>query len=78
MEINSRVQKLKDSFQSSTRNQASNDQERFRPLVVLEFASTANTAAVEWLLAKLQAPRTSGGADLIVQTLYLEHNSVSI
>ncbi|KAK7114042.1 anoctamin-10-like isoform X2 [Littorina saxatilis] len=46
----------------------------FEPLVVLEFTASANQAAIEWLLAKLQAPKTEGGADLLVRTLFLQHN----
>ncbi|KAL8590559.1 hypothetical protein ACOMHN_010995 [Nucella lapillus] len=50
------------------------DGDGFEPLVVLEFSATANRASVEWLLAKLQAPKNDGGADLLVRTLYLQHN----
>ena len=50
--------------------------ERFEPLVVLEFTASVNQAAVEWLLAKLQATKTEGGADLLVRTLYLQHSKV--
>lgn len=50
----------------------------FEPLVVLEFSATAKRSSVEWLLAKLQALKTDGGADLAVRTLYIEHSSVSI
>ena len=50
--------------------------EGFEPLVVVEFCSTANRAAIEWLLAKLQAPKAEGGADLMVKTIYLQHNQV--
>ncbi|XP_025115852.1 anoctamin-10-like isoform X2 [Pomacea canaliculata] len=47
----------------------------FEPLVVLEFSATAKRSSVEWLLAKLQALKTDGGADLAVRTLYIEHSS---
>ena len=50
--------------------------EGFEPLVVLEFGASASQAAVEWLLAKLQAPKAECGADLQVRTLYLQHNEV--
>ena len=52
--------------------------EGFEPQVVLEFTASVNQAAVEWLLAKLQASKTEGGADLLVQTLYLQHNKVGM
>jgi hypothetical protein len=52
--------------------------EGFQPLVVLEFSSTANQAAIEWLLARLQASKAEGGADLQVQTIYLQHNKVGL
>ncbi|XP_076469923.1 anoctamin-10-like isoform X2 [Babylonia areolata] len=52
--------------------------EGFESLVVLEFNTTASRAAIEWLLARLQAPKAEGGADLLVRTLYLQHNKETV
>ena len=43
-------------------------EEPFEPLVIIEFSPKTDAAAKEWLTAKLQAPKTSGGAELTVRT----------
>lgn len=55
-------------------HKSGSDGEKVEPLVVLEFSASASQAAIEWLMAKLQAPKADGGADLYVQTIYLQHN----
>ena len=54
--------------QTSTQN--------FQPLVIIQFSATAKQAAIEWLVAKLQASRSSGGAELEVSAVVMHHNKV--
>lgn len=44
---------------------------RFRPYVVLEFAVGAKQPAIEWMISKLQASESSGGADLEVSAMVM-------
>ena len=48
----------------------------FEPLVVLEFAVNTKQAAVEWVIAKLQASGDNNGADLCVAAMVMQHNQV--
>lgn len=48
----------------------------FQPLVVIQFSSTAKQAAIEWLVAKLQATRATGGAELEVTAVVMHHTKV--
>lgn len=48
----------------------------FEPLVVLEFAVNTKQAAIEWMIAKLQAPSDKNGADLCVTAMVMQHNQV--
>ena len=48
----------------------------FQPLVVIQFSSTAKQAAIEWLVAKLQATRATGGAELEVTAVVMHHIKV--
>ena len=50
----------------------------FEPLVIIEFKPQTLAAAQEWLTAKLQAPRSDNGAELIVKTNTFQHSKVSI
>ncbi|VDI33474.1 Hypothetical predicted protein [Mytilus galloprovincialis] len=51
----------------------------FQPLVIIQFSTSSKQAAIEWLVAKLQATRASGGAELEVSTVVMHHNqSVSV
>ncbi|XP_005096666.1 anoctamin-10 isoform X2 [Aplysia californica] len=50
----------------------------FEPLVILEFKPKSKQAAQEWLTAKLQAPRTERGAELIVKTNTSENSKETI
>jgi len=52
------------------------DGARFEPLVVLEFAMNVKQAAIEWMMAKLQAPPERNGADLCVSAMVMQHNQV--
>lgn len=54
------------------------DQGNFQPLVIIQFSSTAKQAAIEWLVAKLQASRASGGAELEVSAVVMHHNKETI
>lgn len=48
----------------------------FEALVVLEFAVNTKQAAVEWMIAKLQASNGENGADLSVTAMVMQHNQV--
>lgn len=48
----------------------------FEPLVVLEFAMNTKQAAIEWVIAKLQASNDKNGADLCVTAMVMQHNQV--
>lgn len=48
----------------------------FEPLVVLEFAVNTKQAAIEWMIAKLQASGEENGADLSVTAMVMQHNQV--
>lgn len=50
---------------------------RFRPYVVLEFAVGAKQPAIEWMISKLQASESSGGADLEVSAVVMTSRSPS-
>ena len=49
----------------------------FESLVVLEFAVNVKRAAIEWVMAKLQASSDSNGADLQVKAMVMQHNQVN-
>lgn len=49
----------------------------FQPLVIIQFSTSSKQAAIEWLVAKLQATRASGGAELEVSTVVMHHNQVT-
>lgn len=49
---------------------------RFRPYVVLEFAVGAKQPAIEWMISKLQASESSGGADLEVSAVVMTFKKV--
>ena len=49
----------------------------FQPLVVIEFSAGAKQAAIEWIVAKIQMPRSQGGADLDVNATVLHQKQVS-
>lgn len=48
----------------------------FRPYVVLEFAVGAKQPAIEWMISKLQASESSGGADLEVSAVVMTFKKV--
>ncbi|KAK6174389.1 hypothetical protein SNE40_017675 [Patella caerulea] len=48
--------------------------EPFVPLVIIQFASSTKQAAITWMIAKLQASRHEGGAELTVQTMVMPHS----
>ncbi|XP_055891535.1 anoctamin-10-like isoform X2 [Biomphalaria glabrata] len=50
----------------------------FEPQVIMEFEGDVNQAALEWLIAKLQAPRIDLGAELLVFSDYREHNKETV
>jgi hypothetical protein len=50
----------------------------FEPLVVLEFAVNTKQAAIEWMIAKLQASSSENGAELSVTAMVMQHNQVNI
>uniref|UniRef100_A0A2C9KZJ4 Uncharacterized protein n=1 Tax=Biomphalaria glabrata TaxID=6526 RepID=A0A2C9KZJ4_BIOGL len=50
----------------------------FEPQVIMEFDGDVNQAALEWLIAKLQAPRIDLGAELLVFSDYREHNKETV
>ncbi|CAL1532334.1 unnamed protein product [Lymnaea stagnalis] len=54
------------------------NQQEFEPLVILEFSGDSKQAAHEWLTAKLQASRAENGAELLVQTYYMEHSKETV
>lgn len=56
--------------------QTKSSSEDFEPLVVIEFAVNTNRAAIEWMIAKLQASRHNNGADLSVKAMVMQHNEV--
>ena len=53
------------------------DCENYQPLVVLEFDTSAKSASIEWLLAKLQSSKIDNGGNLIVRSLRQQGNKVS-
>ncbi|KAH9504894.1 Anoctamin-10 [Bulinus truncatus] len=50
----------------------------FEPLVIMEFNSDVKQAALEWLIAKMQAPRIDLGAELLVYSDHREHSKETI
>ena len=58
--------------------QTKSSSEEFEPLVVIEFAVNTNRAAIEWMIAKLQASRQNNGADLSVKAMVMQHNEVKL
>ena len=52
-------------------------EDHFEPYIILEFDPKSKQAALEWLTAKLQAPRVDGGAELLVYTSHGEEEEVS-
>ncbi|XP_052816111.1 anoctamin-10-like isoform X1 [Mya arenaria] len=50
----------------------------FEPLEVLEFAVNTKQAAIEWMIAKLQAPADKSGADLCVSAMVMQHNQETV
>ncbi|XP_071174438.1 anoctamin-10-like isoform X2 [Mytilus edulis] len=50
----------------------------FQPLVIIQFSTSSKQAAIEWLVAKLQATRASGGAELEVSTVVMHHNQETL
>ena len=52
--------------------------DHFEPYIILEFEPKSKQAALEWLTAKLQAPRVDGGAELLVYTNHGEEEEVSM
>ncbi len=53
-------------------------EDEFEPLVVVEFSADAKQAAIEWLMARIQAPKSDGGADLQLRMMVMQHNKVLI
>ena len=52
--------------------------QEFEPLVVLEFAVNTKQAAIEWMIAKLQASSEENGAELCVTAMVMQHNQVKM
>ncbi|XP_060568462.1 anoctamin-10-like isoform X2 [Ruditapes philippinarum] len=50
----------------------------FEPLVVLEFAVNTKQAAIEWMIAKLQASSSENGAELSVTAMVMQHNQETV
>ena len=70
------MEEVKVSLGGLQQSKTSNDD--FEPLVVMEFATNAKRAAIEWMIAKLQASRQNNGADLSVKAMVMQHNEVNI
>ncbi|XP_046361749.2 anoctamin-10-like isoform X1 [Haliotis rufescens] len=49
----------------------------FEALVVIEFTAEAKQASIEWLMARVQAPKSEGGADLQLRMMVMQHNKES-
>ncbi|GFO25413.1 anoctamin [Plakobranchus ocellatus] len=56
----------------------SSKDDHFEPYVILEFDPKSKQAALEWLTAKLQAPRVDGGAELLVHTNHGEEEEETV
>ncbi|GFR93884.1 anoctamin [Elysia marginata] len=53
-------------------------EDHFEPNIIIEFDPKSKQAALEWLTAKLQAPRVEGGAELLVYTSHGEEEEETV
>ena len=52
------------------------ENERFEPLVIIEFTADTKQAAIEWLMAHIQESKLAGGAELEVKMTIQQHSKV--
>ncbi|ESO86525.1 hypothetical protein LOTGIDRAFT_220570 [Lottia gigantea] len=69
---------FKDRIDDISIRHRDDSKEPFEPLVVMQFSSKTNQAAVTWMIAKLQASKQNGGANLQVRTMVMPHNSETV